>query len=254
LASVVVMAAIGATRTQWRAWPWVHPVLLVAVVFALYTSIGRLGVTAFSLADAHLSRIDAWLCGTDPALVIQRFETPGRVEFFSFIYAWFIPYVYLSIGLGCLGRPPVERAQFLTGWVLTYAIAYLGYLFVPARGPIVYHAELPPLPDGFFHRIVAAGTQATGGFQGVFPSLHVGASVYLCGFDLGTNRLRGLTYVPVVALIYVSTLVLRYHYVVDLVAGTLLAVACIGLGKRVVNGWMARRAGRGLDPLPGGLA
>ena len=251
LAAAVAVAAVGARRIRWRIWQWIHPLLLVAIVFTLYTTIGRLGMAMFPPVDARLSAIDTWTFGTDPALAIHRLVTPAWVEFSGLVYAWFIPYVYLSIILGCLGRPPVERAQFLTGWVFTYAIVYLGYLFLPAQGPIAFHADLPPLPDGFFHRLVEASTAATGGYHGAFPSLHVGASVYLCGFDLGTNRLRGLTYVPVVAFIYVSTLVLRYHYAIDLVAGTAIAAACIPLGRRVVALWIARRVSRGLEPLPG---
>jgi hypothetical protein len=45
----------------------------------------------------------------------------------SFVYGAFIPYINLSLALGCLGRPPGERDRFLTGWVFTYAISYLGY-------------------------------------------------------------------------------------------------------------------------------
>ena len=51
-------------------------------------------------------------------------------------------------------------------------------------------------------------------------SLHVGAPVLALTFDLRYgDRLRGLVYVPLVLLIALATLVLRYHYVVDLVAG-----------------------------------
>ena len=38
-------------------------------------------------------------------------QTPGCVEFFSFIYGAFIPYIYLSLFLGCLGRLPVETVS-----------------------------------------------------------------------------------------------------------------------------------------------
>ena len=171
----------------------------------------------------------------------------------SFFYAAFIPYIYLSLFLGCIGRPALERDQYLTGWIFTYAISYLGYIFVPGHGPVVFQADQYQfaLEGGSFYRLVVAGNQATGGLQGVFPSLHVGCSLYLCLYDLKKNQLRGLTYIPVVFLIYVATVFLRYHYVVDLIAGTVIPVICISLGERALNGWVAKRRAAGLVALPG---
>ena len=96
------------------------------------------------------------------------------------------------------------------------------------------------------------GVEASGGLQGVFPSLHVGGSVYLCLFDLRTHRLRGLTFVPLVFLIYIATIFLRYHYVVDLIAGTIIPTVCMWLGNRAVIAWMDNRRAAGLPPLPAG--
>src|SRR5262249_52862837 len=132
---------------------WLRPAMTVAVVFICYTTLGSLGMAAVPYrADTSPNHRDGILFGVDPSLFLQRYLTPGRVEFFSFIYACFIPYIYLSIILGCLGRPPLERDQFMTGWVFTYAISYLGYLFVPAQGPVSLHADdyQVPLQGGFF--------------------------------------------------------------------------------------------------------
>jgi hypothetical protein len=240
--------------------PWVQffrPAVTVAVIFTLYTTLGKLGVAAMPyLADAWLSTADNWLLGFDPSLGMQRYQTRGWVEFFSFVYGAFIPYINLSLALGCLGRPPLERDQFLTGWVFTYASSYLGYLFLPGHGPVIYQAadysvDLGAV-GGFFHGVVVRANENTGGLQGVFPSLHVGGSVYLCLFDLRTNQLRGLTYLPMVLLIYVATIFLRYHYVVDLIAGTIIAATCIPLGQRAFLHWARRRQDAGLPALPGG--
>ncbi len=251
----VCFAAVWIRWDQRRWVPLLRAGITVGVMFTLYTTLGKLGFVAIPyLGDAALSRLDEILFRTNPAFWVQQYQTPGLVEFFSFIYAAFIPYVYLSIAHGCLWRPPLQRDQFLTGWVLTYAISYLGYLFVPAYGPIVYHAEefSSSLQGGFFHAIVLRGIETGGGPHGAFPSLHVACSAYLCLFDLKTNQLRGLTYLPMIVLIYVSTIVLRYHYVVDLIAGTVIAVICIVVGERVFNRWARRRESAGLPSLPGG--
>src|SRR5260370_15243999 len=168
------------------------------------------------LAVGALGGIDTWLFGVNPSFWIQRYQTPVWVEFFSFFYGAFIPYINISVALNCLGRPPVDRDQFLTGWVFTYAISFMGYLFLPARGPIVYYAAdyEVSLTGNYFYNLVLNGVESSGGLQGAFPSLHVGGSVYLCLYDLRVNRLRGLTFLPLVLLIYVATIFLRYHYVI----------------------------------------
>lgn len=240
-------------RSSWVQFA--RPALTVAVIFTCYTTLGWLGVEAFSYrADAALSAADTWLFGFDPSLALEAYLTPGRVEFFSFAYGAFIPYINITIALNCLGRPPLERDQFLTGWVFLYSISYVGYIFVPAHGPVVFHADdyRVALEGGLFYDFVLRGVEASGGLQGVFPSLHVGGSLYLCLFELRHNRLRGLIYLPLVLAIYAATLVLRYHYVVDLIAGTALALVCLPLGRRAVNGWVRRRQAAGLPPLPGG--
>jgi PAP2 superfamily len=242
----------------WERSPWVQlvrPAVTVTVIFTLYSSLGQLGVAAMPYrADAALSALDTRLFGVNPTLALEAYLTPGRVEFFSFVYAAFIPYINVTIVLNCLGRPPLERDQFLTGWVLTYCLSFLGYLFLPARGPVVFYAGdyQVPLAGGYFLDLVRQGVEATGGLQGAFPSLHVGGSLYLCLFELKTNRLRGLIYLPLVLLIYGATLVLRYHYVVDLIAGTVIAVCCLPLGRSVFLNWARRRQAAGLPALPGG--
>ncbi len=254
LAGLGASALLLAVRERSRWVQFVRPAVTVAIVFTLYGSLGALGIAAMPrLADAPLARLDAFLFGGDPSLAIQPLQTPGRVELMSFVYGAFIPYINLSMVLGCLGRPPGERDRFLTGFIFTYTVSYLGYLFLPARGPVAFHAAdyTVALHGGPFHRLVLGCVEASGGAQGAFPSLHVGASLYLCLFDLGTHRLRGLTYLPMVILIYGATVFLRYHYVVDLVAGTAVALFSLWAGPAAFSRWAALRDAAGLPSLPG---
>ena len=81
-----------------------------------------------------------------------------------------------------------------------------------------------------------------------------GGSVFWCAYDLRVNRLRGLTYLPIVVMIYIATLVLRYHYVIDLLVGTLIALIAIPSGEWLVSRWSTRRPRFGLPAYPGGSA
>ncbi len=251
---VFVILAGRFSASPWVGW--VRPLAAMMTVFALYCTIGLLGMSAMPYrSDPVLARIDtALFAGHNPTFFIQRWQTPGRVEFFAFFYALFIPYINFSLLLGSLGRPPLERDQFLTGWVFTYCICFLGCLFLPGQGPGGYFAGryAVQLHGGYFFNTVVDTVAHSGGLMGIFPSLHVGSSVYLCLFDLRTNRLRGLTYLPVVLLIYGATIMLRYHYVTDVIAGTIVAVSCNWIGPRVFIGWARSRRAAGLPALPAG--
>lgn len=131
LAGFTAIAVYLGRRERASAVQFLRPLVTVAVMFTLYTSLGKLGVAAMPYdADAMLSQADTWLFGVDPSLWIQRYQTPGCIEFLSFCYAAFIPYINLSLALNSLGRAAGDRDAFLTGWVFTYALSFLGYLFV----------------------------------------------------------------------------------------------------------------------------
>ena len=223
-----------------RPRPLLHAVAVIGVMFALYTTLGHVAFDAIPwLADPWLDAADrALLLGDSPARVLDRGWTRTEVEVLAFCYAAFIPYLYLSIFLGLVGRPPGERDEFVTGFATLYALSFLGYLFLPARGPIVELAGhfSAPLPGGSFHQLVVRSIDNLGGPHGAFPSLHLGASFYAMWFDLrhGTP-LRGLIYLPLVAMIAAATLVLRYHYAVDLVAGIALALVASRIAARAVR-------------------
>jgi membrane-associated phospholipid phosphatase len=66
----------------------------------------------------------------------------------------------------------------------------------------------------------------------VFPSLHCAASLYLLLFDYRHDRRRFWGYlVPCVGL-WLSTIYLRYHYLIDDFAGFALALLAIAIARR----------------------
>jgi len=218
----------------------------LAVILVMGVLYGTLATVSFAAvpwqADALLDRLDRWLfLGVSPALLADALASPVLVELLAFFYAAYIPFLYFSILLGLAGRRGGERDVFVTSFALLYAMAYMGYLFVPARGPIVELAGAydGPLAGGPFLRLVRDTIDGAGGPHGAFPSLHVGASFLVMWFELRhRNRLRGLIYVPLVLAIAAATVVLRYHWVVDLLAGVALALLASWWAERLVSRWI----------------
>src|SRR4030095_6198372 len=126
---------------------------------------------------------------------------------------------------------------FVTGLAVLYALSFLGYLFLPARGPIVQMAGAftVPIDGGAFPRMNVRSVGQGGGPHGAFPSLHVGASLFATLFDLRhRNPLRALIYFPLVAMIALATLVLRYHSAVALVAALALALLAVHAARVLI--------------------
>ncbi len=243
--------------SRYRGANWadfLRGVAVIGVMFTLYTTLGHVAFKAIPwVGDAALAYIDrALFFGRSPALWFAPRVSARSLEIFAFVYALFIPYLYMSIFLGLIGRPAAEREAFVTGFALLYAASFLGYLFVPARGPVVFQAAefQAPLAGGYFYDLVTSSIDRMGGPHGAFPSLHVGASAFACAFDLRHNRLRGLIYLPIVAAIAVSTIALRYHYVVDLLAGLLFAWLAVKAAESWTS-WGSRDVASGPDPSAG---
>jgi len=233
LGAVAVLRRLGRQPLAHR----LRAVATMAVMFTLYTTLATAPFDVWPSVDPALAAIDRVLGGgISPPLRAQGLATPMATEVLAAAYAWFIPYLYLSIVLGLIGRPPHERGPFVAGFALVYAVAFVGYLFLPARGPIVALANdfTAPLPGGSFVGLVERSVAAFGGPHGAMPSLHVAMSSYLCGFDLRHNRLRGLTYAPIVVLIAVATLVLRYHFLIDLLVGWAIALGVLAALPRLL--------------------
>lgn len=154
-------------------------------------------------------------------------------------YSAFIPYLFISVFLYGAHRDERVSEVFLLSVSLLYAIGFLGYLFVPAHGPIVHLAEqiATPINGGYFHNLVVSSIDQAGGPHGAFPSIHVGGAVLMCLFDFRHgSRARAWLYLPLVLLIVLATVLLRYHYVVDVLAGAVIAIVALLVAER----WLAK--------------
>ena len=73
------------------------------------------------------------------------------------------------------------------------------------------------------HTVVERGSNRVD----VFPSLHVAARAFMLFFDRRFARWRYRLYLPAAVGLWVSTVYLRFHYGIDVLAGALLAVVAL---------------------------
>lgn len=204
--------------------------------------------------DAELHAIDLALFRFEPAVTLDRFVTPFATEWFAFFY---FSYFYLVTAhifpIAFYVRNERLLGEFGVGLLLLYTIGQTLYMFVPGFGPVVAlaHEFTHPLPSGFWLNAVRTTVQSGGAHKDIFPSLHTAAPTFLALLSYRHRHLRGFRYTwPVLAFfalnIVGATLYLRWHWLIDVVAGLILAVACLKLSAWLTEHELKRRARLGL--------
>jgi len=182
--------------------------------------------------DCWLIAADRFLFGTDPTIWLQRIVNPILTEAMQIIYAtnYFLPAI-LVLAL-YLSR---DRTAFQHSvWVLTlgYILSYLGYFIIPAIGPRLTLEHAIPLQGVMLREKLAALNYALEAVpRDCFPSGHTELPLVTLWLAFRHRRPLARVYLPIVLLLICSTVYLRYHYVIDVLAGAALAGIVILAGR-----------------------
>ena len=188
------------------------------------------------VADFKLANWDIMMWQTDPVFWLSSFQNPPLVEFLQAAYTMFIPGV-LALGIVLWLRKSRQEFRYGTFVIaVTFLISYLGYLALPARGPRFMHyaAEHPSLHGlwtfSFFQRLLDTleGTQ-----YDCFPSGHVAVVLVGCYIARKISPAVFYLFLTFSMLITFSTVYLRYHYVIDVIAGAVLAILVVAAGPKI---------------------
>ncbi len=230
------------------------PFLLCILIYTnLHDTIGF--VNPHDVHDALIAA-DQWLFGAQPCVWSERFITRGRTELMSFFY-WNFFWIALSnsLALLVLGRYAAFRAATLAV-VTCFFMGYALYLVFPAAPPRLvllpqFTLTLQGYPTGFASLGESALSLLPHDSRAAFPSLH--AAVSLVALVMAFRHLRRWFFalLPFVVGLWVSTIYLRHHYVVDLLAGWALAPVALWAAPRLDRFWSARQRELGHEPALG---
>lgn len=248
-ATVLFMVSV-AVLAKLDGWAHVFRVrLLLAYVatFFFYASVkDTVPALGLETRDAWLLSLDARVFeGSTPSVWLQRWSVPWVNEVFSAAYLAFHGYLHLAMVWAVVGSR--EKAEGFFGQVFSaYVPGIVGYYLVPAVGPVAAFPELftVPIEGGWLTRLNAAVVANGSSTYDLFPSLHVFITLVLLGHDARANPRRFRWMVPVAVLLVLSTLVLRYHYAVDLLAGVVWFGAFQWLYPGLAARWESWRGGR----------
>ncbi len=182
--------------------------------------------------DEWLIAADRWIFGADPTVWLERLTVPWLTELMQIFYAanYFLP-LTLGIVLYLKGeRLPYQKTLFAI--TLGYILSYLGYFVIPAIGPRFTLPHSVPL-EGILIRERLAGLiyALDPAPRDCFPSGHTQISLVTLWLAYRFRRGIFYLYLPIVAGLVVSTVYLRYHYVIDVIAGAALAGVVIVLAR-----------------------
>ncbi|MBK7581000.1 MAG: phosphatase PAP2 family protein [Myxococcales bacterium] len=205
--------------------------------------------------DHELYQLDLQLFGFEPALAMDAIVTPATTEWFAFFYfGYFFVLAIHVIPTLLFSRSARQIGEFALGMVSIFCVGHLVYMLVPGYGP---HRALAdqfqnPLPHGMWRDMVMA-TVASGGSQmDIFPSLHTAAPTFLALYSFRhRDKLPFKASWPVTAFCAVNivgaTMFLRWHYVIDVIAGLALATFSFLIATRITGWELDRRAAAGLS-------
>ncbi|MBI5527380.1 MAG: phosphatase PAP2 family protein [Deltaproteobacteria bacterium] len=204
------------------------------------------------VVDGALRRADAALFGVEPVLALQAITTPWLTEGMTAAYALFFFYPALFLLILHVRGEAIRFREMALALSLCFYLGLLGCVLVPAIGPRYHMAAEFTVPlDGIWitGRAAAIWNNLESIKRDCFPSLHTAIStialIYLWRYRRTWRGGRTMlsVCVPLVACLWCSTVYLRYHWVVDVLAGWALAVACARIAPFFIRWYYARRTG-----------
>lgn len=242
-AVIIVLATRWSGRLAWYFRHW-YPLPLVG---SCYKEMALLIPAVRSWrADQWLADLDFSFWHANPTVWLERIQTPVLTEFLQIVYTLFVPAVLLVPWLlWHRGRfADFRYCAFLIA--IGFLVSYVGYVFVPARGPRFLLAPLQhvPLQAGWlFDGMRTLLDHIESQHYDCFPSGHTELSILAWWSSRQISKRLGRVYFVYTLCIIFATVYLRYHYTVDLLAGALVATALIAGAPAMYRALSAKQVG-----------
>lgn len=203
---------------------WFPFLIILLMYYTLWGDATLLMVTTDR--DQALMALDQRLFGFQASLVLQRIISPGLTEWMTFAYFFHIINIPL---VACFLYVRCGRARFremMSGIMVVSFLGLLGYLLVPAIGPMYTMRDQYTVP---LHQSMWVFSREVDFMdfarirRDVFPSLHVAISFIVWLYAYRNSKKLFWILSPLILSLWLSTLYLRYHYLIDVVAGLILA-------------------------------
>ena len=221
----------------------------------------------FPNLDCFFASAEQWLFNCQPSVEFSKlcpdiwFSEPFNMGYFAYYPLIAIVAIYYFV----FKFEWFEKASFVI--VTSFFLYYLIYIFVPVAGPQFYfpaigmdnvetcnflsigdyfnhNAILLPGPNfeqGLFFELVEASQEVGERPTAAFPSSHVGISTILMIMAWRVNKKLCYGLIPFYVLLCCATVYIQAHYLIDVFAGWISAVAIYILSTWMYKKWFASR-------------
>jgi membrane-associated phospholipid phosphatase len=235
-----------------RDWYW-YPFILV-IFKEIYAIIQSLHLPDY---DQILINIDRWIFGLDPTVWCYKFSNNFLTEFLQICYSSFY-FILFGVPLWYYFKKQYKEFYYSYFLILFgFYVSYIGYLLVPAIGPrftihdiALTDQELPGLfLTESLRKIINMGESIPANFvnaiamvqRDCFPSGHTEMTLISIYLSFKFNqKIKWVVFIVGTGLI-IGTVYLRYHYVIDVLAGSLCAIMVIAVSPFIQKYWERKR-------------
>ncbi len=176
--------------------------------------------------DTQVIAFELQFTGIESTLFFQQHMSPWLTEIMMFAYTIYVPLLPAISLLAFWGRDRIASMDYLFNLAYAYFVCYAGFMLFPVASPLYHQKELYTIPfDGYVftwfgewmrHNVHYAG--------GSLPSPHCAAATVMLVMMWRYNRRVFWPLLPVVLVLYVSTVYGRYHYISDGIVGIIAGV------------------------------
>jgi hypothetical protein len=260
LVLVAVLIAVDCVLRGRERWPRWRLALTGGVVLAFYATYfayrnlkSVVPLLRDELFDRRLAELDRSVFGgTDPAKVLHDLLGTGvSAEVLSVVYGLFFAFVPVALALALVvPRDARPGLFFVTALSLNWVLAAGSYFLLPSLGPWFAQPEnFLALPATEVSHLQGAllvqrvdfllDPRAAGAAQsiGAFASLHCSIffTAAIATHLLGAPRSARVVVWTLLALTVLATLYFGWHYVLDDVAGLVIAITSLGLARALTG-------------------
>lgn len=235
----------------WRQVRYWYLVPLIFILFKeLYFMVDPIRGVIY---DDLLIKIDRLIFGSDPTIELYKIANPLLTELLQIVYGTFF-FLPVVLGADMIIQDKWKELDYIA-FIIVYGflLSFIGYLLVPAIGPRftlhdfeMNNTEMPGiLLTDFLREVVNSGESIPSGTlnpagivqRDVFPSGHTQITLLVMILSVKFNsRLKKFFLINGTLLIF-ATVYLRYHYVVDLIAGVVFMFFTLWSGRKIHKWW-----------------
>jgi membrane-associated phospholipid phosphatase len=209
-------------------WLFLRDVLPFTYCLAIYTNLHDT-VHFANPNDIHnyLIAIDQWLFGVQPCVWAQQFINPWLTEIFSFCYMIFFLFAPIVALVLLLQKRRSEFRETIVSVILCFYAGYILYVIFPAAPPrltlkSMFYVNFAGTPIYGMESMVMSVLPSES--RCAFPSLHSAVTLLTLMFAWKYTKVTFWIILPFCLGLFISTVYLRHHYVIDILAGWALAI------------------------------